>query len=51
LIDGAELMMAPASLTEQHHGARISSASPSRSMGIDGWLLATNHRSFVISWS
>jgi hypothetical protein len=50
LIDSLEPMMAPASLAARNTTARaISSGSPSRSMEINGWLLATDHRSFVIS--
>jgi hypothetical protein len=49
LIDSLEPMMAPASLAATNTTARaISSGSPSRSMEING-LLATDHRSFVIS--
>jgi hypothetical protein len=49
VIDSLEPMMAPASLAARNTTARaISSGSPSRSMEINV-LLATDHRSFVIS--
>jgi hypothetical protein len=48
LIDGAELMAAPASMAEQHHGAR-DFLGLTESIDGNGWLLATDHRLFVIS--
>jgi hypothetical protein len=51
LIDGAELMIAPASLAEQHHGARdfLGLTESIDGNQINDWLLATDHRLFGIS--